>query len=75
MLCFQSDVFAQNLFSGFEPLFTEPKSYTLFRTPDPLIMDGELSEKSWQDTPWTEYFIDIEGNLKPAPAYKTRVKM
>jgi hypothetical protein len=38
-------------------------------------MDGELNEKSWLKAPWTEYFIDIEGDLKPAPAYKTRVKM
>ena len=75
VLCSQSNVFAQNPFAGLEPLFTEPKSYTLFKASAPLNMDGELNEKSWTDAPWTEYFIDIEGDLKPAPAYKTRVKM
>ncbi len=74
-LCFQADLFAQNPFSGLESLFTEPKSYTLFRTPNAITIDGELNEKSWVDAPWTDYFIDIEGDIKPAPAYKTRVKM
>lgn len=75
VVCFEPKLFAQNLFSGLDPLFTEPKSYTLFRASAPLNIDGELDEKSWLDAPWTEYFIDIEGNLKPSPAYKTRVKM
>lgn len=74
-LCSQSSVFAQNSLTGLESLFTEPKSYTLYRASAPLSMDGELNEKSWLNAPWTEYFIDIEGDLKPAPAYKTRVKM
>ena len=75
VLCFQSNVFAQNPFSGLEFLFTEPKSYILHQAPAPLNIDGELKEQSWLDIPWTDYFVDIEGDLKPAPAYKTRVKM
>lgn len=66
---------AQTLMSGYEKLFTKPKSYTLFQAESPLKIDGELNEKSWAETPWTEYFIDIEGETKPAPEYKTRVKM
>lgn len=75
VLLSQSEVFAQNSFSGLESLFTSPKSYTLFQTPVPLTMDGELNEISWNDTPWTDYFINIEGENKPSPAHKTRVKM
>ncbi|WP_276359822.1 carbohydrate-binding family 9-like protein [Daejeonella sp. H1SJ63] len=71
----QLNTFSQNSFIGLESLFTAPKSYTLFQTPAPLSIDGELNEKSWKDTPWTDYFINIEGENKPAPAYKTRVKM
>ena len=71
----QFSVYAQTPFSGLENLFTEPKSYTLYHTASPLKIDGILNEKSWQETPWTDYFIDIEGEQKPAPAYKTRVKM
>ena len=61
--------------SGYETLFTKPKSYTLYQADSPLKIDGELDEKSWAETPWTEYFIDIEGETKTAPEYKTRVKM
>jgi hypothetical protein len=75
LLFIQLNVFAQNLFAGLESLFTEPKSYTLYRATSPLNIDGKLEEKSWQDAPWTAYFVDIEGELKPSPAYKTRVKM
>jgi hypothetical protein len=66
---------SQSLHSGYETLFTQPKSYTLYQAEEPLKIDGSLSEKSWTETPWTEYFIDIEGETKTAPAYKTRVKM
>ena len=66
---------AQHAFSGLEQLFTEPKSYTLFQALNPLTIDGSLDEKSWTDAPWTDYFIDIEGESKPMPSYKTRVKM
>jgi hypothetical protein len=75
VLVSQSDVFAQNPFAGLESLFTEPKSYTLYRAATPVNIDGELQEKSWLESPWTSYFVDIEGGLKPSPAYKTRVKM
>ncbi len=70
-----SNSVAQSLFNGYETLFTKSKSYTLYHTSTPLKMDGELDEKQWKEAPWTEYFIDIEGEHKPAPAYKNRVKM
>ncbi|MES3017036.1 MAG: carbohydrate-binding family 9-like protein [Bacteroidota bacterium] len=66
---------AQSLLTGYETLFTKPKSYTLYQAESPLTIDGNLNEKAWTETPWTDYFIDIEGTQKPAPAYKTRVKM
>lgn len=71
----QFDLSAQSAFTGLEQLFTTPKSYTLFHAENPIKIDGLLNEQSWEDTPWTDYFIDIEGESKPAPAYKTRVKM
>ncbi|MGV3687192.1 MAG: carbohydrate-binding family 9-like protein [Daejeonella sp.] len=66
---------AQSPFRGYETLFTKPRSYTLYHSDAPLKMDGELNESQWAGAPWTEYFIDIEGEPKPAPAYKTQVKM
>ena len=69
------NLLAQSPFAGIENLFTEPKSYTLFTTKTPVKIDGDLNEKAWLDSPWSDLFIDIEGDLKPAPANKTRVKM
>ncbi len=52
-----------------------PKGYVCGRTNTPVRIDGTLDEAGWSDAPWTEYFGDIEGSLKPEPRYHTRVKM
>lgn len=52
-----------------------PKHYVCYRTAGPIKIDGKLSEESWKKAAWTSYFVDIQGDLKPAPRYKTRVKM
>lgn len=53
----------------------EPKQYVCYRTSEPLVIDGELTEVAWQKAPWTDLFVDIEGNEKPAPSYATQAKM
>lgn len=52
-----------------------PKHYVCYRTAGPITIDGKLKEESWRKAAWTDYFVDIQGDLKPAPRYKTRVKM
>jgi hypothetical protein len=52
-----------------------PENYICYRTDRPVKIDGLLNEKSWQNSDWTSYFVDIEGNLKPLPRFKSRVKM
>ncbi len=52
-----------------------PKQYVCYRTDAPLLIDGELDEKAWQDAPWTDLFEDIEGPEKPKPSFATRAKM
>ena len=42
---------------------------------DNLIIDGKLDEASWKKAEWTNEFVDIEGDSKPKPLYKTQVKM
>lgn len=74
-LFLHSNAYSQSAFKGLEHLFTEPKSYTLYHSPGPLKIDGDLNEDIWAKTPWTDYFTDIEGDLKPRPEYKTRLKM
>lgn len=52
-----------------------PKIYICYRTDETIIVDGSLKENSWHNAVWTDYFVDIEGNIKPKPFLKSRVKM
>lgn len=52
-----------------------PRHYVCYRTDVPIVVDGRLDESSWRKTSWTDLFVDIEGDLKPAPRFETRVKM
>ena len=52
-----------------------PSSYVCQWTIDPIEIDGKINEINWKKAPWTESFVDIEGNIKPKPYYRTRAKM
>ncbi len=52
-----------------------PETYVCCKTAEPVIVDGQLDDPAWKNASWTDYFTDIEGDLKPAPRFKTRVKM
>jgi hypothetical protein len=52
-----------------------PKQYVCYRTDQPLNIDGKLSEAAWLHAAWTDDFVDIEGDLKPKPRFRTRAKM
>jgi len=66
---------AQNIFSGFEHLFTPAQSYVVYQAGSEIVIDGKADEQSWNHAEWSEEFTDIEGMKKPKPDYKTRVKM
>jgi hypothetical protein len=52
-----------------------PKGYVCFRAIEAIKVDGRLDEKSWARVPWTDTFVDIEGDVRPLPRFKTRAKM
>ncbi|MBN2281028.1 MAG: carbohydrate-binding family 9-like protein [Candidatus Marinimicrobia bacterium] len=52
-----------------------PRHYVCYRTTGPLNIDGKIEETDWQNAQWTDYFVDIEGDLKPKPTFNTRAKM
>ena len=54
---------------------TVPKQYQCNKTSEIMKMDGKADEASWAAAAWTDHFVDIEGNTKPLPYFKTRVKM
>ncbi|HEX5026930.1 MAG TPA: carbohydrate-binding family 9-like protein [Agriterribacter sp.] len=66
---------SQEIFKGYEHLFTPPLHFTAYQISDTLSIDGRMDEDAWQKSPWSEYFTDIEGDQKPKPAFNTRFKM
>lgn len=59
-----------------------PRRYVCYRAAGsesgsdrPLSIDGRLDESAWQAAPWTADFVDIEGDKKPRPRFRTRAKM
>jgi hypothetical protein len=52
-----------------------PKSYLCTYTQHAPAVDGKLADAVWQQAPWTDSFVDIEGDKKPLPRFETRVKM
>ncbi|MDE3068046.1 MAG: carbohydrate-binding family 9-like protein [Verrucomicrobiota bacterium] len=52
-----------------------PKHYVCYRAAAPINIDGKLNEVSWKKAAWTDSFTDIQGDAKPPPRYRTRVKM
>jgi hypothetical protein len=52
-----------------------PRSYDCPRAAAPVQIDGRLDDPVWQLARWTEDFVDIQGDVKPAPRFRTRVKM
>lgn len=55
--------------------FTQPRNYICYRTLNPIKIDGKADEFDWNNAPWTESFVDIEGDSKPLPRLQTRAKM
>jgi hypothetical protein len=57
------------------PPYLAPKGYVCYRAGTPIQMDGRLDDPAWRDVPWTDSFVDIEGEAKPPPRFRTRAKM
>jgi hypothetical protein len=55
--------------------YTPPKGYVCYRAKGKITVDGKLDEADWKAVPWTDDFVDIEGDAKPKPRLRTRVKM
>jgi len=36
------------------------------------MADGQLDEPAWTEIPWSAPFVDIEGDLGPAPRFETK---
>lgn len=52
-----------------------PRGYVCVRAAAPPVIDGRLDEDAWRAAPWTDDFVDIEGDVRPRPSLRTRVRM
>src|SRR4030095_7924558 len=52
-----------------------PRDYVCPRATGSVTIDGKLDDAAWAVAPWTEEFVDIEGDAKPKPRFRTRAKM
>lgn len=52
-----------------------PRGYICYRASTPITIDGKITEGAWAAVPWSDPFEDIEGNKRPKPRHRTRVKM
>lgn len=52
-----------------------PPIYSCKRARKPFVLDGNIEKGFWDDAEFTDYFIDIEGDNKAKPRFKTRAKM
>jgi hypothetical protein len=76
LLFFFTVVPAQEGASPASPLSTlHPKQYLCTRAAIPPVIDGKLDDPAWARASWTSDFVDIEGDKKPVPRFRTRVKM
>lgn len=57
------------------PKAPHPNGYVCYRAPAPPSLSGKIEGPAWDAAPWTEPFVDIEGDAKPKPTWETRVKM
>jgi len=60
---------------GAPPVLPDPRGYVCFRAETPITIDGKLDDASWAAAPWSEAFVDIEGDAKLKPRWRTRMKM
>ncbi len=54
------------------------RHYICYRAPSaltPPVLDGRIDKPFWAAAPWTDEFMDIEGDAKPKPRHATRAKL
>jgi hypothetical protein len=57
------------------PALPAQRHYVCYYAKQRPVIDGAGDEAVWQRARWTEDFGDIEGDIRPKPLQRTRVKM
>jgi len=56
-------------------LARDPRHYVVPFTRQAIAIDGHLNDAAWATAPWSEDFVDIEGDARPTPRLRTRIRM
>ena len=51
-----------------------PPVYTCHRAKKEFHLDGNINKPFWEDAPYTDEFLDIQGSHMPLPRFVTRAK-
>jgi len=54
---------------------TTPKRFTAPMFAAPPAGRADLSDPAWQIAPWSDLFVDIEGDQRPRPRHETKMRM
>ncbi|MDR8393565.1 carbohydrate-binding family 9-like protein [Aliifodinibius sp. S!AR15-10] len=52
----------------------DPKTYVIYKTDQPIQVDGTIDEEIWQRAHWTDDFMPMDGS-DAEPKHRTRVKL
>ena len=52
-----------------------PRGYVCRRANGPIEITGRGDSPAWQQAAWSDNFVDIEGFARPAPRFRTSLKM
>jgi len=52
-----------------------PRHYRAPFTASAPVIDGRLDDHAWAAAPWSDNFVDIEGDARPVPRLRTRVRI
>lgn len=52
-----------------------PAGYVCYQAQSPIELNGRLDDAAWRAAAWSAAFQDIEGDAKPKPRHRTRMKM
>jgi hypothetical protein len=58
-----------------EELFRIPEQYTILKTKEEIVIDGQDNEAAWSKAPWTKQFNDIKTGMESGFIHPTRAKM
>ena len=66
---------AMGMVTAQAPSLPTPLAYECHRAHGAVTIDGRMDELAWQGAAWTTDFVDIEGDAKPLPRFRTRAKI